>query len=174
MKWCYSAALLIASVNIYVEAASVCTALDGTTLPSSSVSNACILGQTIPCDLSTWYQRVCFFDGQLCPRPSKATDPISGVTGHFISASISWRATGGYSVEFEIMSTWRYSFLWPTQNPNTYTGPCGFPGVGDMVPIVGISADPTIIYAQQLTSGSVAQKLFSGNAKEKSAMSIKH
>ena len=136
----------------------ICTNVDGSPLPAS---DACILG-TVLCDLTTWYETTCWVDGQLCPRPSQPTDPIQGVNGHFISASISWKAIGGNSVEFEIMSTWRYSFMWPTQNPNIYTGPCGFPGVGDVVPIVGISANPNILYGQQSAPGTVSLKLYSG------------
>jgi hypothetical protein len=159
MKWYWAFLLvLIQTASLPVSADIVCTAIDGSALPPT----ACILGQSVLCDQSTWYQHVCFSDGQLCPRPSKAPDPIQGVSGHFISSSISWRWTGGNSVEFEIMSTWRLSFLWPTQTPNIYTGPCGFPGVGDLVPIVGISADTSILYGQQSASGSISQKLTSG------------
>ena len=160
MKSCCHVVLLILIEFSEVSlAATTCASVSGSPLPST---DACILGQTVLCDQTTWYQQVCWVDGQLCPRPSQPTDPILGVNGHFISASISWKGTGGNSVEFEIMSTWRYSFLWPTQDPNIYTGPCGFPGVGDMVPIVGISADSSILYGQQSAPGIAAQKLYSG------------
>ena len=146
-----------------------CTAVDGTPLPSPLTPDGaglpCVLGSAAGCTLqATRHQRVCFIDGQLCPKPTDAPNPINGIGGHFISASISWRATGGNSVEFEVMSTWRYSFLWPSENPNTYTGPCGFPGIGDKVPIVGTSADQSIIYGQQVASGIISQQLFSGPA----------
>jgi hypothetical protein len=94
----------------------------------------CYLGSS-KCDS----QAVCVKDGEMCPRRLRPS-----TVGHFIAGSISWREIGENSVEFEIMSTWRLSFHWPYQAPvSTYTGPCGYPGIGDRVPIVGISSSST-------------------------------
>eukprot|EP00292_Cryptomonas_paramecium_P003354 CAMPEP_0113673442 /NCGR_PEP_ID=MMETSP0038_2-20120614/6861_1 /TAXON_ID=2898 /ORGANISM="Cryptomonas paramecium" /LENGTH=575 /DNA_ID=CAMNT_0000589903 /DNA_START=275 /DNA_END=1998 /DNA_ORIENTATION=- /assembly_acc=CAM_ASM_000170 len=75
---------------------------------------------------------------------------------------MSWRQVSGYTVEFEIISTWRYSFSWPYPISNQYTGPCGYPGIGDKVPLVGISPGSTDTDPQQAATGSVYVQLRSG------------
>ena len=127
----------------------------------------CNLGSS-SCDFTVRPTTVCTMNGVMCPRPLRPS-----AVGHFISGSISWRATGQNSVEFEIISTWRYSFNWPYTAPqSTYTGPCGYPGIGDKVPIVGISSSivgntsytTTLANPLQLKTGSAFLQLESGKA----------
>jgi hypothetical protein len=118
--------------------------------------SCCDLG-SVTCDAAMKVQAICVKDGQTCPRML-----YSKAKGHFISSSISWRATGENSVEFEIMSTWRLSFSWPYPLGTAYTGPCGYPGIGDTVPLVGISADPAATDPQQSATGTVSVQLQSG------------
>ena len=113
----------------------VCTCMDRSSGLRPADGVCCYLGSPT-CDYSQRSNTVCIMDGNICPRNLRQS-----AVGHFIAGSISWKATGENSVEFEIVSTWRMSFTWPYRSPlSTYTGPCGFPGVGDMVPMVGISS----------------------------------
>jgi hypothetical protein len=122
-----------------------------------SAGMCCDLG-SLTCDSLMKTQAVCTKDGRTCPRML-----YSSAVGHFISSSISWRATGGNSVVFEIISTWRLSFSWPYPMGSAYTGPCGYPGLGDMVPLPGISADPNQPDPQQNAAGTVSVQLQSGD-----------
>jgi hypothetical protein len=126
--WCCLGFLLQAHTPSLVDAECQCLDIFGF---SRSPDVCCYLGSP-----NCVKDSVCVKDGQMCPRRLRPS-----AVGHFIAGSISWRATGENSVEFEIMSTWRLSFGWPYHAPvSTYTGPCGYPGIGDMVPIVGISS----------------------------------
>ena len=124
----------------------------------------CDLG-SMTCDTTMKTQAVCTKDNQICPRML-----YSSAKGHFISSSISWRATGGNSVVFEIMSTWRLSFSWPYPLGSSYSGPCGYPGIGDSVPLPGISADPSDPDPQQSATGTVSVQLQSGDESEDAAL----
>ena len=134
-----------------------CSCYNIFTNQSYQAGTCCNLGST-NCDSTMKYEAVCTQNGQICPRTVYST-----AAGHFISASISWTATGPNSVEFEIISTWRLSFSWPYPLTTAYSGPCGYPGIGDTVPIVGISADPSDPNPQQTATGSVSVQLNSGN-----------
>ena len=83
----------------------------------------------------------------MCPN-IRAKQNAGTVDGHFISGSLAWRATGeDNTVEFEIQTTWRLSFVWPVPvEGNVFSGPCGFPGLGDSVPVVG-QATPSQIFS---------------------------
>ena len=110
-------------------------------------------GCTSSCDLEKQeYDNVaCVFDGKMCPnvRAKQSKD----IDGHFISGSLAWRATDAEnSIEFEIQSTWRLSFVWPVPyETGTYTGPCGFPGLGDIVPIAGQATQSQIMSGDTFT-----------------------
>ncbi len=97
-------------------------------------------------------------DAISCPRKL-----YPDAQGHFIAGSISWKTTGHNSVEVELHTTWRLSFSWPHPRIATYSGPCGKPGIGDTVPLVGLSADPTNQYPEQSAAGHVSVILQSGS-----------
>jgi hypothetical protein len=132
---------------------SACTCMDTTTGTKLTDGTCCSLGSAT-CGYSKKTRTLCVIDGQMCPRPLRQS-----AVGHFISGSISWKATGPHSVEFEIMSTWRMSFTWPYKAPlTTYTGPCGYPGVGDRVPIVGIASSKAGNSTQTMSTVSPLQR----------------
>ena len=97
-------------------------------------------GCTSTCDVEVHEKKnvACSFGNEMCPNIRSKQSPDT-VDGHFISGSLAWRATEEKNtVVFEIQSTWRLSFVWPVPNEGkAFTGPCGFPGLGDTVQIVG-------------------------------------
>uniref|UniRef100_A0A6U4NQ56 Uncharacterized protein n=2 Tax=Hemiselmis andersenii TaxID=464988 RepID=A0A6U4NQ56_HEMAN len=106
-------------------------------------------------------------DGQAVRCPE--LDKLAPTKGHFISASISWTKDmegPENSVIFEIVSTWRRNHTWPCNPAVGFTGDDGRPGLGDVVPIVGISVpDATASDPLQRADGQLSSRLVTGDMR---------
>lgn len=102
-------------------------------------------------------------------RQRKADD----TKGHFLSATMSWTHVSGNKVRFEVISTWRRKHYWPCKaglrsEGAGFTGPDGWPGVGDDLTVVGLSTVDTG-QARQEAMGTVSTKLNFGERSNRSA-----
>ena len=99
-----------------------------------------------------------------CPEATALKQRKAGDTiGHFLSASISWTHVKGNTVMFEVISAWRRKHYWPCKSTEGFSGKDGWPGVGDMLTIVGLSPI-TSDQPRQEDLGAVSTKLFPGNS----------
>jgi len=92
--------------------------------------------------------------------------------GHFLSATMSWTHVSGNKVRFEVISTWRRKHYWPCKaglrsEGAGFTGPDGWPGVGDDLTVVGLSTVDTG-QARQEAVGTVSTKLHFGERSSRS------
>jgi hypothetical protein len=102
---------------------------------------------------------VCAAAGQECPDTSELKQRRAGDTeGHFLSATMSWTHVSGNKVRFEIISTWRRKHNWPCKASVGFSGPDGWPGLGDDLTVVGLSTVSTGS-ARQESVGPVSTKL---------------
>ena len=92
--------------------------------------------------------------------------------GHFLSATMSWTHVSGNKVRFEVISTWRRKHYWPCKaglrsEGAGFTGPDGWPGVGDDLTVVGLSNVDTG-QARQEAVGTVSTRLNFGERSSRS------
>jgi hypothetical protein len=85
----------------------------------------------------------------------------SEVTGNFLSGTISWTHVRDNVVLFEVISTWRRKHFWPCNTETGFSGEDKWPGLGDVLTIVGLSSVSSK-QARQETSGPVSTKLWTG------------
>ncbi len=176
MKKCFSIkTLAIALFQIHFRhlfAQDGCSCYNRLSANYESVASTCCSLGADSCNYNSKREVACFKDEEMCPRVLRKNS-----AGHFISGSMSWRSVDRTIVEFEIMSTWRMSFSWPYMAPvSKYTGPCGYPGLGDIVPIVGTltSKKPIVgnpqdnLNSAQTQFGSAVLQLKSGKIRSHS------
>eukprot|EP00960_Hanusia_phi_P012920 377740-Hanusia_phi.AAC.1 len=72
--------------------------------------------------------------------------------GSFIHGSISWRRVSTYTVEFEVISTWRRKFPWPCSRQR-FNGSDGWPAVGDTVLTTGMGYNESASQGEALGIG---------------------
>jgi len=66
-------------------------------------------------------------------------DSLTGINGHFISASMSWKRISERTAQFEIWSTWRRKYGWPCPTDSGFQGEDGWPVIGEKLSVVGLS-----------------------------------
>lgn len=99
-----------------------------------------------------------------CPDATALKQRNAGdTTGNFLSASMSWTHVKGNTVMFEMVSVWRRKHYWPCKAAVGFTGEDGWPGLGDMLTIVGLSSVQSK-QARQESSGPVSTKLWTGES----------
>ena len=85
--------------------------------------------------------------------------------GAFISASISWKQLYGNTVSFEIQGMWRRKHQWPCSLKTGFSGPDGYPGLGDQLKVMGLSAiDDTSPDPRIITPGKIGAFFSTGSS----------
>jgi len=102
---------------------------------------------------------------QTCPGVESIYTSIP--VGAFISASISWKQLYDNTVSFEIQSMWRRKHQWPCSLKTGFSGPDGYPGLGDQLRVMGLSAiDNTSPYPRIITPGKIGAFFSTGDGKD--------
>jgi len=108
---------------------------------------------------------VCGANGAVCPDTTALKQRKAGdTTGNFLSGSMSWTHVSGNTVLIEVVSVWRRKHHWPCNTAVGFSGKDSWPGIGDMLTVVGLSAVQSK-QARQEMSGAVSTKLWTGDGK---------
>ena len=93
-----------------------------------------------------------------CPDASLSLSTSTG--GHFIAGSIAWRHMYGNTVSFEITSMWKRKFHWPCPVGTGFSGVDGYPAIGDLVHLSGVSPVGAAMLGARQTGAGPAHTAF--------------
>jgi len=93
-----------------------------------------------------------------CPGASLSSSTSTG--GHFIAGSIAWRHLYGNTVTFELTTVWRRSYHWPCPIDTGFSGIDGYPAIGDLVHLSGISLIGGSLAGARQTAAGPARTTF--------------